>query len=141
MGDLARTSELEGVMAAASEAVSVSTDGTGAIYALAFVLMDATSADAHTAVFDSRSVREMLREMRVQFVRTELVLGFTFLQSAGMLRDPKRAQKSVQAAILALRTVNRFLAKHGDDEYADICRRRDELRGRLREMTRATRQR
>jgi hypothetical protein len=78
-----------------------------------------------------------MRELRAQFARTELMLGFTFLRAASTLSDPKRAQKCVQAAIVALRTVNTFLAENGDDEYADICQRRDELRGRLQEVMRA----
>src|SRR3974390_1442397 len=91
----------------------------------------ATSADG--AVFDSRS----MLEMRAEFARTELELGFTFLRAASMLSDAKRAQKCVRDAILALRTVNRFLAKNSDGQYADVRQGRDELRGRLREVMRA----
>lgn len=94
--------------------------------------MGVTSAYSQNAVFDSRC----MRDNGAQFARIELELGFTFLHAASMLSDVTRAQKCVQDAIVALRTVNRFLAKNGDGEYADICRRRDELRGRVREVTR-----
>jgi hypothetical protein len=78
-----------------------------------------------------------MRDIRAQFARTELELGFTFLHAASMLSDGKRAQNCVQDAIVALRTGNRFLEKNGDGDYADIWRRRDELRGRVREVMRA----
>lgn len=92
--------------------------------------MGATSTDS--TVCDSGC----MLDMRAEFARTELGLGFTFLRAASLLSDAKRVQKCVQDAIVALRTVNRFLARDGDGEYADIRRGRDELRGRLREVMR-----
>lgn len=85
------------------------------------------------------AVTDALR-LRVQFIRTELELGFTFLDCARDAAETTHSQRSIRNALLALGAANRFLAS--DPQLSDIDRdkiyqRREELRQRLREILRA----
>jgi len=82
-----------------------------------------------------RSVADAVR-IRRDFIRIELELGCTFLDSA-KARGPLGSQGCIRSAVKALRTANRFLAmlpRLNDAAVADIYQRRDELQQRLRDI-------
>lgn len=82
-----------------------------------------------------RSVADALR-IRMELIRTELELGFTFLDSA-KAKGPLVSQGSVRNAIAALRTANWFLRMQPrlNDAAGDaVYQRRDELRQRLQDV-------
>ena len=69
---------------------------------------------------------------RADLVRTELDVGFTFIDIAKGARNPTHARRYRRIAISALRTTDRFL-KQTEVGDADIRERRKQLRNRLRE--------
>lgn len=78
--------------------------------------------------------------LRAQFIRTELELGFAFLDCARNAAETKRSQRSITNALLALGAATRFLASDRQlnvSERDKICQRRNELRQRLQEIFRA----
>ena len=82
-----------------------------------------------------RSMADAFR-LRAQFIRTELELGFTFLDGA-KARGSLGSLGCIRNAITALRTANRFLTiqpRLNDAAVADICHLRNELRQRLHDI-------
>jgi hypothetical protein len=74
---------------------------------------------------------------RAAFIRTELELGFTFLDGAMKAREPHARQRGIRNAIAALSAANRFLAakpRLSDSGSAEIYQRRNELQQRLHDI-------
>jgi hypothetical protein len=79
-----------------------------------------------------------MESVEAEFVRTELELAFSLLDVAAVTAKPQIARRCVRKAISAVRIAARFLAgaRQGDGENADICQHQDELRQRVRVITR-----
>ena len=76
-----------------------------------------------------------VQRTRVEYIRTELDIGLTFLDIAANTRDPKHSLRCVGIAIEALRTADRFFRQAQlVDSDADLYQRREQLRQRLREI-------
>src|SRR5215469_1458630 len=100
---------------------------TLATFATHRAMMDTLFDEFENAVADARC-------LQAQFMRTELELGFTFLECATTARGLPRSHRNIRNALLALNTVNRFLASGPRlDESDEIYQRRNQLRRRLHE--------
>ena len=76
-----------------------------------------------------------VQRTRAEYIRTELDIGLTFLDIAANTRDPKHSQRCMCTAIEALRTADKFFREAQlVDSDADLYRRREQLRQRLRAM-------
>src|SRR5215469_7032426 len=79
------------------------------------------------------------QRLQVEFIRTELELGVTFLDCATNARGSGRSHRCIRNALVTLDTANRFLASQprlDDSDRDEIYRRRNELRQRLHKILR-----
>ena len=84
----------------------------------------------------ARSAEAEVRYLRERFIRTEFDLAATLLDGAILAGRPEARLKCIRDAIAALTAVNTFLNTEPRICDGDILQRREELRRRLREVTR-----